>query len=494
MTANPAPRANFAEFLVVWNRLQGQATPAIHKTMARWLEGAWEEGQTRLLLMAFRSSGKSTICGIFAAWLLYARPDLRILVLAADFALAKKMVRNVRRIIEKHPFTAHLKPQRAEQWASDRFTIARGLELRDPSMLARGVSSNITGSRADVIICDDVEVPGTCDTAEKRGNLREWLLETSYVLVPGGTHLYIGTPHSYHTLYADRPHVESGEETAFLEGFERLVIPVIDENGGSAWPEKYSPADIERMKTQSGPNKFSSQMLLRPVNIAEGRLDVEALQFYGGGIEYSKELDQLHINGKVMASVSAWWDPSLAKHGGDASVLAVVYTEETGAYWLHALEYIKLDVFDQTEPARQQCKKVAFTAQLLRLTSLTIESNGLGGILPGLLREEMAKLGIPCSVQEKANTRPKDLRILDAFDPVLAARMLHVNAKIKDTPFIGEMLDWKPGLKNTKDDGLDAVACAIAQGPVRTQRFYTRGGHTWTKGIKGRKARTEFEI
>ena len=162
-------QADFKLFLSLWNRVQGQATPGLHFCLADWLETRWEAGNTRLLLQAFRSSGKSTITGLFAAWLLYRRPDLRILVLAADQPLAQKMVRNVRRIIERHPLTQSLRPGQADQWAADRFTINRTLELRDPSMLARGIGANLTGSRADIVICDDVEVPNTCDSAEKTG-------------------------------------------------------------------------------------------------------------------------------------------------------------------------------------------------------------------------------------------------------------------------------------------------------------------------------------
>lgn len=489
-----AADADFTLFLVMWNRQQGQLTPALHIGMARWLQQAWDQGDTRLLLMAFRSSGKSTICGVFAAWLLFRDPALRILVLAADSALAAKMVRNVRKIIERHPQTRHLRPRRAEQWASDRFSVRRDIELRDPSMLARGISSNITGSRADVIICDDVEVPGTCDSAEKRENLREKLGETNFVLTPGGTMIYLGTPHSYYTIYADKPRAEAGEENIFLDGYKRKVVPVVDESGASAWPERFSPEDIERIKRAGGPNKFASQMLLRPVNLAEGRLDPGALQFYEGGIEYIKELDELRVAGRRMVSASAWWDPALGKRDGDASVLAVIYTAEDGSYFLHALEYIKTDSFDPADPARQQCRKIAFTAQLLRLPGVTVENNGIGGFLPGLLREEMARLGVPCSVQEKANTKPKDLRILEAFDPVLAARMLHINRKLLESPFIAEMQDWRPETKNARDDGLDAVACAILQGPSRIRRFYTRGGHTWGQGTKTQTAKTEFEI
>ena len=60
-------------------------------------------------------------------------------------------------------------------------------------MLAKGITANITGSRADVIICDDVEVPQTCDSADKREDLRARLAEMNYVQVAGGTQLYVGT-------------------------------------------------------------------------------------------------------------------------------------------------------------------------------------------------------------------------------------------------------------------------------------------------------------
>ena len=155
---------SFALFLNLWNEEQGYKTPAVHYKIADWLETSWRHGDTRLLMMAFRACGKSTLIGLFAAWLLWRDQDLRILVLAADSTLSGKMVRSIRKIIEKHPLTKSLRPYRADQWASDRFTIKRERELRDPSVLAAGVTTNITGCRADVIIYDDVEVPNTSDT------------------------------------------------------------------------------------------------------------------------------------------------------------------------------------------------------------------------------------------------------------------------------------------------------------------------------------------
>jgi hypothetical protein len=110
-------------------------------------------------------------------------------------------------------------PTRMDQWAADQFTVHRPLTQRDPSLLARGITANVTGSRADVVICDDVEVPNTCNTPGKRERCAsDWLI--SYILVPGGLQLYVGAARLYYDLCRDRR--ESGEARPFLGGFVRL--------------------------------------------------------------------------------------------------------------------------------------------------------------------------------------------------------------------------------------------------------------------------------
>ncbi len=475
----------FPVFLSIWNQRQGQSTPDVHFKIAFWMENCWKHGDKRLLLMAFRSCGKSTLVGLFAAWLLYVQPDLRILVLAADFMLAKKMVRNVRRIIERHPLAPHLKPENRDQWASDRFTVRRELELRDPSMMARGVSSNITGSRADVIICDDVEVPNTCDTAEKRRELRERLAETEYVLVPGGTQMYVGTPHTFETIYNTK---------GFLKGYQELKMPVLDKEGRSAWPERFAPEDIERIRLSTGPNKFRSQMLLEPVNIADGRLDPDLLQIYSEPLNFVKELQALFIGDKRIVSASAWWDPAFGRAGGDSSVLACVFTDEQSRYYLHRIEYISAPKSEGTDEATSQCRLVSEIVKDLYLPSVALEINGLGRFLPGILRQELTRMKVSCAVREISSRRPKDLRILEAFDAVLAAKSLFAHESVIDTPFINEMREWRPGASRGHDDGLDAVAGALSLEPVRLKAAGSGGGQSWRPGSKGQKAKTEFHV
>ena len=491
---------SFPLFLTIWNRGQGLSTPDVHYKIAHWLEKSWENEERHLLLMAFRSCGKSTIVGLFCAWLLFTDPNLRILVLAADLNLARKMVRNVKKIIERHMLTQHLLPEKKEQWASDSFTIKRDLERRDPSMQAKGITANITGSRAEVVICDDVEVPKTCDTAEKRADLRERLLEIEYILVAGGTRLYVGTPHNYYSIYADSPRKEIGEDVTFLEEYKRLLCPILDAQGKSAWPERYKLSDIDRMKRHTGPNKFQSQMMLEPVAISEGRLNPDQLNIYSDELVYKEAggRPQLWLGDKQLVSCSAFWDPAFAaaQGKGDSSVLAIVYTDDEGQHYLHRCVYLRAEADSKDDEATQQCKMVAEIASGLFLPSITIEINGLGRFLPNMLRKQMAEMGVSTAVVELSSRRPKAVRIIEAFDAVMAANALNVHQSVLKTPFIREMQEWQPEKTGAQDDGLDAAAGALAMEPVRIRALKAGAArrNMWQGSGQMHTASTDFQV
>jgi hypothetical protein len=191
----------FYDFMDTWNHYINMETPAHHRRMMQFLVDVWCGEKRRGLLMAFRHSGKSTVVGIFAACVLYLHPETRILILSAESGLATRMVNHIRNILENHPLCVDLIPKNKKEWASGRITINRPIGIREPSVICQGIRGNITGSRADLIICDDVEVPNTCNTAQKREMLRERLRELDFILSPGGTMIYIGTPHTMDTIY-----------------------------------------------------------------------------------------------------------------------------------------------------------------------------------------------------------------------------------------------------------------------------------------------------
>lgn len=458
-------RPDFLEFVWVWNTRNGQDTPRIHRHIARWLGERRADGDTRLLLMAFRGCGKSTLVGLWCAWMLARDPQLRILVLAADHALATKMVATVRRILLRHPLCRHLLPGGAGDWAADRFTVRREGALRDPSMAAAGILANITGSRADVIICDDVEVANNCDTAGRRAELRERLAETEFVLAPAGTILYVGTPHCAETLY-----LPAMDERAFLLGYRRLRVPVLNGNGGSAWPERFPAADLEALRSRVGPLRFARQMMLEVVAEAAARLDPALVVRYGEDTTYAEAGGRpiLSLMGRRLVSGGAYWDPAYGRPGtGDASVLAATYSDAEGNHYLHRLAYLTHEPDGQPDPASQQCRQVAAVARELLLPVIRVETNGIGRFLPALLRRELARAGVPCAVVEHASHRSKRERILGALDPALAARRLHAHESVFRTPFAGEMAAWRPDAPGARDDALDAVAGCLLAEPVR---------------------------
>jgi hypothetical protein len=489
--------SGFPEFVWLWCQRQGMSMPRHHLRIAEWLQDAWVKGERRLSLLAFRGAGKSTVVGLFCCWLLRCDPNLRILVLAADQALAEKMAVNVRRIVERHPLTGDLRPARPDQWAADRFTVARPLELRDPSVLARGVTANVTGSRADVIICDDVEVPNTCGTAAKREELRARLSETAYILVPGGLRLFVGTPHSSASIYAPEPDRGAGESQPFLSGFARFDLPLVDSCGRSAWPERFPLARIEEIRRASGPNRFASQMLLKPVDVADGRLDSRLLRRYDDELDYREGNGEarLLLMGRRLVSASCWWDPAYGKPGrGDASAVAAVFTDAQGRYYLHRVAYLTHDPHDTaTDEATQLCRRVADFARDLHLPSVTVEANGIGRFLPGRLRQVVAERRAPVAVVAAESRRPKAERILQAFDALLASGALYAHESVFATRLLREMQEWRPGAASGDDDGLDAVAGCLLAEPVRLPRLPPAKRQVWRSGSLPTQVKSDFQ-
>jgi hypothetical protein len=241
--------------------------------------------------------------------------------------------------------------------------------------------------------------------------------------------------------------------------------------------------------------------MLRPRSIVEGRLDPDRLRPYDAELCYMEGNREalLTLADQRLVSASCWWDPSYGSPAkGDASVVAAVFTDNQGGYWLHGVRYLQHDPSqaEDVDEATQLCRQVAAFARDLYLPAVTLETNGIGRFLPGLLRNELRALDLPCAVIEKCSSRGKDLRIVDAFDAVLAAGRLAAHRGVWDTPFIEEMREWRPGGKG-RDDGLDAVAGCLLSEPVRLPRAATGTAPSrpsWRPGAAGIRADSDFGL
>jgi len=252
------------------------------------------------------------------------------------------------------------------------------------------------------------------------------------------------------------------------------------------------------MRRRVGPLRFLSQMLLTPVDPTAARLDPGRLRRYAvePALQEGNGETRLEIEGRRMVSAACFWDPAFGAPGsGDASVLAALYADAEGEYWLQRVAYLTHDPAASDDPATQLCRAVAAEVRALALPAVTVETNGIGRFLPGLLRQELARADLACAVVEHVNRRPKTERILAAFDAVLAAGRLHAHAGVWDTPFVAEMREWRPGArKGVKDDGLDAVAGCLLAEPVRLARLSLSSAArrpTWRPGAGGARVRPD---
>ncbi len=253
-------------------------------------------------------------------------------------------------------------------------------------------------------------------------------------------------------------------------------------------------------------SNFAVEMLLDPTDVTESRLDPDRLHYYTGELDYREGNGQpvLTLGGRRLVSASCFWDPSYGRPDGgpnksDGCVIACVFTDEDGDYWLHAVEYLTHapDRVAEIDEATQLCRQAAGFVRRHSLPAVAVEINGIGRFLPNLLRREVRRAGIAAAVIEHANRRAKRDRILDAFDAVLAAGRLHASARVFASPFVREMRDWRPE-GSGPDDGLDAVAGCLLVEPVRLSRGPSvterRDRGRWRPGAEPVAAAIEFEV
>ena len=489
------------EFVEIWHDSQNRRTPDHWQWMIAWLHCMTERraGRVGLLILAFRGAGKSTLTGFYAAWLLFCNPRLRIFLLAAEHSLAVKMSAHVRRVLETHPKTlAEVVPkvQRGTFWGRDSFTLRCAPSARDPSLMARGLEANITGNRADLIICDDVEVPNSSRNFHLQDKLRDRLDELQYIRVPDGATLYLGTPHSSDTIYSTQPDVSG--QPALLGAYHRLVLPAcVPDTGFPIWGEVYSREVLAAQEKHS--RNFRAQMLLDLEARKEGAFALESLVRYDAELEYreANKEKQLWLCGRKIVRVACRWDPALGPEPGkdgrrrDSNVVAVVLKDEAGNWMLHRVLYIgDKPVSEPGERLDWFCKQVVDFCGDNYVERISVEKNGVGGFVPDNLREAVSRMGSNLIVHGIHESKPKAKRIHSALDPLLAAARFCVHNQVYKTQWIQEFRSWHPSLSNQKDDGLDAVASAILETPDTGASLRTAYGPTQTAHPSGAQRKT----
>jgi hypothetical protein len=160
-----------------------------------------QHGPRRMIIEAFRGVGKSWITVAFALWCLLLDPQMKIMIVSASQSLADDSAKFMRALIDGMPILHHLAPKMGQRDSAIKFDVGPARESKDPSVKSVGITGQITGSRADMIIADDIEVPKNSYTHLLRERLSSLVKEFDAVLKPGGRVIYLGTPQVEATLY-----------------------------------------------------------------------------------------------------------------------------------------------------------------------------------------------------------------------------------------------------------------------------------------------------
>jgi hypothetical protein len=167
-------KADFRNFLfVVWKYLNLPKPTAVQLAMAWFLQ----HGPDRLMIQAFRGVGKSWIAAAFVVWCLWCNPQLNILVVSASKNRADNFATFCLQIIETIPWLEHLKPREDQRRSKLMFDVGPAEPDQNASVMSAGITGQITGFRADIIVPDDVEVPKNSETQLQREKLAERVKE-----------------------------------------------------------------------------------------------------------------------------------------------------------------------------------------------------------------------------------------------------------------------------------------------------------------------------
>lgn len=164
----------FEDFLYdVITELLGFQCTEIQEDIAKFIA----YGPKYLMVQAQRGEAKTTITACYAVWSLIHDPTTRIFILSAGSDLAQQISNWILQIIRNMPELECLRPDtqhgdRDSVKAFDVHWMLKGPE-KSPSVACVGITSNIQGYRADILIADDIESSQNSKTAVMREQLAQ---------------------------------------------------------------------------------------------------------------------------------------------------------------------------------------------------------------------------------------------------------------------------------------------------------------------------------
>lgn len=456
MTTSIDPlKEDFRKFLfLVWQHISLPDPTPIQYDISVFLS----KGPNKICVEAFRGVGKSFITSAYVLWELYKNPQIKVLVVSASKTRADAFTTFTMRLIMEMPILAHLRPRPEQRNSRIEFDVGPAMADQSPSVKSVGITGQITGTRADIIIADDVEVLNNSATADMREKLIERTREFSAVLKPldSARIIYLGTPQTEDSIYNKLPEtfevriwpaqVPTAEEA---DKYGDRLAPYIrklmktKEAGSTTDPKRFTDFDLTARLAEYGRAGFALQFMLNtslsdtdryPLKIRDlivmdvprerAPMKVEWMPDWKKEV---KDLPNLAMAGDRFYS--------FASHSEDFSeftgtVMAIDPSgrgkDETGyavVKMLNSFLFVRRAGGLPGGYDSQTLHKLAEIAKDEGVNHVVIEANFGDGMYTSLFSPVLNRIH-PCLVEEVKHSTQKERRIIDTLEPVMSRHKL----------------------------------------------------------------------
>ena len=472
-----------------------------------------QRGDRRAIIEGFRGVGKSWICSAYVVHQLLLNPRKNILVVSASKTRADDFSTFTLRLIHELPILAHLRPTDKQRFSKISFDVGPAPASHAPSVKSLGVTSQLTGSRADIIVADDIEVVGNSATQGMRDKLGEQVKEFDAIIKPDADSrvLFLGTPQCEDTIYnklTERGYRKQIWPAKYVttkvnqSTYDGTVSPICvdDERAGdSTEPLRFSDIDLAEREASYGRTGFSMQFML---DTRLSDLDRYPLK--------TSDLIVMSIDPEMAPEKLVWardpkleWDSSVPNVGlsGDRFYRPL---ETIGDYIPYTGSVMSIDPSGRgrdetafsvvkmlngylfvTDGGGLQggyddttMKALAMKAKQHKVNAIVVESNFGDGMFVELFKPVLTKVH-PCTIEEVRHNIQKERRIIDTLEPVMNQHRLVVDPKViqddyesaqrypNDSQLKYQLIYQLSRLTRhrgaiTHDDRLDALSMAVA--------------------------------
>ena len=459
-----ALQGDFKLFLqALWGQLDLPSPTRAQYAIADYLQ----HGPKRLQIQAFRGVGKSWITGAFVLWTLFKNPEKKIMIISASKERADNMSIFLQKLIIETPWLSHLQPKSDDsRWSRISFDVNCSPH-QAPSVKSVGITGQLTGSRADLMILDDIEVPGNSMTELMREKLLQLCTEAESILTPKDDSriMYLGTPQTVFTVYRKlaernyRPFVWPARYPRKVANYEGLIAPQLQEDidqGAEQWdvtdPDRFNEEDLIEREAAMGRSNFMLQFMLDtslsdsekfPLKMADLVVTSvnptsapDSVVWCSDPQNVIRDAPTVGLPGDYFYSPMQlrgdWGDYqesicSVDPSGRGSDETAACYiSQRNGFLYLHEVRAYRDGYSDNTLlDILKGCKKYG-------VTKLVIETNFGDGIVAELFKKHLIHSNQAVDVEEvRANVRKED-RIIDALEPILNQHRLVVDRSVID--------------------------------------------------------------